>query len=124
MLLSARLQTTTAEFSVRIRDLSSYGIKIEGNGLPVAGTDTILTRGNREYFGSLVWSNGLQAGVEFEEPLNDEEMAALTAPVPLARTVESVEKKRPGFKPKTLTAEELEIGSSWVRPTRREALRD
>jgi hypothetical protein len=74
VLLIARLVTTWNERIVKLRDLSATGAMIEGHRVPPVGTDILLQRGSLEVFGTIVWTKGEQAGVEFDQPLTETEL--------------------------------------------------
>ena len=114
VLLSAKLITTTGESCVRVRDLSATGAKLEGDALPGAGKDVILKRGRLEVFGAIVWSNGSSAGIAFDEPLSEGELLAQSDPASVPPEPEVY--KRPGFRSRPLTPEELALAESWARP--------
>ena len=71
VLLIARLVTTSCERIVKLRDLSTTGAMIEGPRIPPPGADILLQRGALEVFGTIVWAKGMQAGIEFDEPLTE-----------------------------------------------------
>ena len=50
VLMVARLATPTREVGVRMRDVSSYGSRVEGDDLPPRGTSVVLKRGTFEVF--------------------------------------------------------------------------
>lgn len=113
MILSARLSTVTNDYPVRIRDLSSGGARIEGAELPMVGTDVMLKRGEADVFGTIAWISGNQAGLEFEDALDDDMLDAFTtAPemVPAAQP----DTRRPGFGRKRGNHPRWSNGSGWI----------
>lgn len=108
MLLAARLILVTGERSVHIRDLSVGGARIAGEDLPIIGTDVMLKRGEFESFGRIAWLSHGQAGIAFDELLDDEAVEAIQkparAPVPA----------KPGFGRKTGNHARLSNGSGWI----------
>ena len=119
VLLSAKLITTTGESSVRLRDLSATGAKVEGAALPPAGKDVILKRGRFEAFATIAWSNGSSAGLAFDEPLTEGELLDQANPAP--PPPEAAIYKRPGFRSRPLSPEEMALGETWARPIARES---
>ena len=113
MILSARLSTVTHDYSVRIRDLSSGGARVEGEELPMAGTDVMLKRGGADTFGAVVWVSGNQAGIEFEEALDDDALDAFTK-APEMVVNQQVDTRRPGFGRKGSQHPRWSNGSGWV----------
>lgn len=112
-ILSARLLTVTADVPVRIRDLSPGGARIEGAELPMIGTDVLLRRGDAEAFGALAWISGNQAGIEFEEPLEDEALDAFQKAPELAAISQS-DTRRPGFGRKGSAHPRWSNGTGWI----------
>jgi len=124
-LLSATLVTTTGDQPVRLRDLSSTGALIEGEILPAAGTDVVVRRGGFEAFATVAWSKGKRAGIEFDEPLSEEEVWAqvnprLAAPPPVAMDAY----RRPGFRSEKISAEQQALAREWALPAGRRAYLD
>src|SRR5688500_4089051 len=74
VLLIARLVTTWSERIVKLRNLSATGAMIEGHRIPPVGTDLLLQRGSLEVFATIVWREGEQAGLEFDQPLTETEL--------------------------------------------------
>jgi hypothetical protein len=91
--LSARLETPAAEYPVHIRDISATGARIEGADLPGTRAIVALKRGAFTGYGRLVWTDGGVGGLEFDEPLDEDELleslkgipAAAPAPQPYRR---------------------------------------
>lgn len=96
VMLSARLQTSTSTHDVIIRDVSATGARIETDDLPEPGTTVMLKRGTFLAYGSLVWANGEAGGIQFDEPLDEDELmdALKGLPAP-SQTVEPY--RRPGL---------------------------
>lgn len=76
VLLNAELITTTEEQPVKVRDISRTGAMMEGQRPIAKARDVILRRGNVEIFAEIVWTDGKQCGVQFDEELSEEEMLA------------------------------------------------
>ncbi|HUD91141.1 PilZ domain-containing protein [Sphingobium sp.] len=64
---------------VRIRDISEGGVRIQGKS-PGVGARIVLTRGETEMPGRVVWTADRHFGVAFDEPINVD--AVLKAAVP------------------------------------------
>jgi hypothetical protein len=114
MLLSARLITITSEHNVRIRDLSAGGARVQGDDIPEVGTDVLLKRGAFETFGKIAWVSDGQAGVEFDDPLDDAEVKALHEAPFHTPTPQAEDYRRPAFGRKTATHPRLSNGTGWV----------
>lgn len=108
MLLAARLILVTGERAVHIRDLSVGGARIAGEDLPAVGTDVMLKRGEFESFGRIAWLSHGQAGIAFDELLDDEAAEAIQLP---ARATAPA---KPGFGRKTSNHARLSNGSGWI----------
>lgn len=97
VMLTARLATSTAAIDVTIRDVSATGARIEGEGLPRAGTNVVLRRGVFSVYGELVWSDGASGGVAFESPLDEDTMMETLKGIPASVTRQEPY-RRPGLK--------------------------
>lgn len=113
MILSARLSTVTNDYPVRIRDISPGGARIEGDDLPMIGTDVMLKRGPADAFGSIVWISGNQAGLEFEEELTHEAIDAFQQ-APDLPAVSQPDTRRPGFGRKGGNHKRWSDGTGWI----------
>lgn len=113
MILSARLCTVTRDYQVRIRDLSSGGARVEGVELPMVGTDVMLKRGGADMFGAIAWISGNQAGIEFEETLDDAALDAFTSAPDLPPPALG-DTRRPGFGRKSGTHPRWSDGTGWI----------
>lgn len=84
LLLAAKLVLTTGNLPVTLRELSSSNAIVTGDRLPSVGTDAILKRGGLEALGTVIWSEGTRACLEFEDPLHEadllSQMSMATAP--------------------------------------------
>ena len=114
MILSARLITVAHEYQVRIRDLSAGGARIQGDELPGVGTDALLKRGEFETFGHIAWIHDGHAGIEFDDPLSDAEVAALQAAPIHTPTPTAEDYRRPGFGRKTGNHPRWSDGTGWI----------
>lgn len=108
MLLAARLILVTGERTIHIRDLSVGGARIAGEDLPPVGTDVMLKRGEFESFGRIAWLSHGQAGIAFDELLDDEAVETVQRPAQAATPA------RPGFGRKKTTHARLSNGSGWI----------
>ena len=107
VLFSATLVTSTDQYPVTVRDLSTTGAGIEGSRLPSAGTDVLLRRRSTDFFACVSWSAGGRAGIEFDEPISAAELVAqLNAG---ARFGAGAAAREP------ISAEDLAIARAWLR---------
>jgi len=68
--LTAQLRTALASFTVRIRDLSALGARIEAERLPSPGMIVCLQRGGAAVFGVMAWVEEGHGGILFDEELD------------------------------------------------------
>lgn len=112
VLMVATLATSTKEITVRMRDVSSYGSRVEGDDLPPRGTAVVLRRGTFEVFGEIVWSGERAVGIQFDEPVAEEEL--LTSLRGLGDAAEPAPYRRGGFG-RELDPPRLSTGHGWLR---------
>ena len=58
-------------------DLSCAGAKLQGERLPAVGKDVLMTCGETEIFGTVLWSEDGRCGIAFEEPISRRAVAGL-----------------------------------------------
>ena len=108
MMLAARLILVTGERGVSIRDLSLGGARISGEDLPAVGTDVMLKRGDFESFGTIAWLLDGQAGIAFDDLLDEDVIEAIQMP---ARPSEP---QQPGFGRLRHQDRRLSDGQGWI----------
>ncbi len=69
LLMQATLETAGRALCVTLRNLSSDGARVEGDQLPIEGTDLLFRKGELAVAGRIIWSRGRQAGIQFERKL-------------------------------------------------------
>jgi hypothetical protein len=120
VLLAARLVTTFNDRPVKIRDLSSEGAMIEGDGVPSEGTDVILQRGPIEVFATVVWSDGRQCGLEFEDALVEEDfLTLLNPPLPTGPAIEPPTRRYSPLRSEPMSHQDWAAARDWFHPTGR-----
>lgn len=125
VLLSAKLVTTTSEHPVKIRNLSATGAMLEGEKLPAAGTDIIIRRGALEFFAAVAWAEDGRCGVQFDQPLSDDDLWMQVHPREQEQVQPQVPHWRPGVRRCVGPApEEYEFAREWVTPRGRSAYLD
>lgn len=97
VMLLAKLVTSSTTYDVRIRDVSATGARIEGAVLPPQGGDVILKRGAFSAFGRLIWLNGSDGGVAFDEPLDEADLMETLKGMPERPATPLEPYRRPGF---------------------------
>ncbi len=69
MAFRGTFETVTEKGTVEVMNISTTGTMIQGESVPAAGRDIVLTAQGMEFFGRIVWSDGCRCGIEFDEPL-------------------------------------------------------
>jgi len=110
VLMSASLELSGTSVPVKLRNLSADGALVEGDKLPVEGASVLFRKGDLSMPGNVAWVNGRQAGVNFAQKLNPQQ---LLRHIPAPRPRVTPEFKRTGLKG-TLTAQERRFGETWV----------
>ena len=63
--------------SVIVSDLSAEGALLDGRDLPYPGEDLLVVVGSTESFAKVVWRTAEKAGIRFDEPIGDENVAKM-----------------------------------------------
>lgn len=111
VLLTASLELSGRELEVKLRNLSADGALVEGEVLPVEGTEIRFRRHELSVTGKVVWVRGKRAGVSFHQELSPE---ALLRHVPTPRPRVIADFRRPGLVPRPLSTGERQLGAAWV----------
>jgi hypothetical protein len=75
--LIARVSTLTKNFSTHLIDVSSIGVRLHGENLPLPGEDVLVSVEGVKGFGTIVWQKGDTRGVAFEPSLFPSEVQKL-----------------------------------------------
>ena len=108
VLMSASLELSGTSLPVKLRNLSAEGALVEGDKLPVEGASLLFRKGDLSMPGSVAWVNGRQAGINFAQKLNPEQLLR-HVPTPKPRVAASF--RRPGFKAESDRSEGF--GDAW-----------
>ena len=73
--LPASVETLNGIRTARLHNLSRTGAMVDGVGLPGVGSDIILRCGTIDALGVIVWAGNGRCGIEFDEPLDETEVA-------------------------------------------------
>ena len=95
VLMSASLELSGTSLPVKLRNLSAEGALVEGDKLPVEGASLLFRKGDLSMPGAVAWVNGRQAGINFAQKLNPEQLLR-HVPTPKPRVAPSF--RRPGLK--------------------------
>ena len=111
VLLTATIEAAGREQAVKLRNLSAEGALVEGDGLPVEGSNVRFCRNELCAQGRIVWVNGKFAGIAFGTKLEPEQVLRH---VPSPRQVIQPKIWRPGFSAAKLSADQRRLAESWV----------
>ena len=111
VLMKATVELSGLALDVRMRNLSEDGALIEGDRLPVEGSEILFRKGDLSVAGQIAWTKGRQAGIAFSKPLATE-LVLRHMPPPRPRVIPSF--KRPGLLPRPLSAEERQLCERWI----------
>lgn len=112
LLMTATLEIAGRALDVKLRNLSSEGARVEGDQLPIEGTELMFRKGEIAIAGQVIWSKGRQAGISFAEKL-DPIQVLNHIPTPRARMKSDF--RRPGLAPRELTDVERNLGERWIQ---------
>ena len=108
VLMAASLELSGTSLPVKLRNLSAEGALIVGDQLPVEGASVLFRKGDLSMPGNIAWVKGRQAGVNFTQKLNPEQLLR-HVPTPRPRVTPSF--RRPGLK--KFTDSESGYGDVW-----------
>ena len=94
VLMAASLELSGTSLPVKLRNLSAEGALVVGDKLPVEGASVLFRKGDLSMPGNIAWVKGRQAGVNFAEKLNPDQ---LLRHVPAPRPRVSPSFRRPGL---------------------------
>ena len=111
LLMAATLEIAGRAVNVKLRNLSADGARVEGDSLPVEGTDVLFRKGDLAVAGRVIWSEGKQAGISFAQELDPVEVLNhIAAPRPRMKP----DYRRPGLVSRELTTTERFLGECWI----------
>ena len=111
VLLAATIEIDGNPVAVKLRNLSEQGALIEGDRLPVEGSESYFKRNELRLKSRIVWVHGKYAGVAFETPLKREEVLRH---IPTPRPKAQGDFRRPGLNSRPLTQYERTMLSKWI----------
>ena len=116
VLLAASIEVSGVVLPVKLRNLSTEGALIEGDRLPVEGSQVVFRRNELSIGSRIAWVHGRQAGIAFRRPIHAEDVLRN---IPKPRDRVPVQFRRPGLACRELTPEEQRLAESWAwRPSR------
>lgn len=111
VLMAASLETAGVALPVKLRNLSAEGALIEGDTLPVEGSEVLFRKGDLSTAGNVAWTRGKQAGIAFNELLDPDQLMR-HVPVPRARVLPTF--RRPGVRTSELSEQERSFAEKFV----------
>jgi hypothetical protein len=119
VLLAASIEASGTSLPVKLRNLSTEGALIEGDDLPVEGSEVVFKRNELSVNSRVAWVHGKHAGVAFRRPIAQEDVLR-NIPKPRYRVPEDY--RRPALVSRTLTADERRLAESWAWTPWRDSL--
>ena len=111
VLLSARIRSADGEYEARLRDLSRKGALIECRMPAKAGDDVLFLRGAIGVPSRVAWVAGDRLGLEFEQPIDENEVLMQIGRRPLQETEERF--RRPSIGREDFTDKERQLVRVW-----------
>ena len=119
VLLAASIEVSGAAIPVKLRNLSTEGALIEGDGLPVEGSEVVFKRNELSVSSRVAWVHENHAGVAFRKPIPQEDVLRN---IPSPRYRHPLDFKRPGLSVRKLTADEKRVAETWAWTPQRGSL--
>jgi len=113
VLLAAAIEVAGDQVPVKLRNLSEEGALIEGETLPLEGSNTVFERNDLRVPGRVVWVHERYAGIAFDRPLNREEVLR-HVPAPKPKTQPQRDFRRPGLACRPLSTYERKMLERWM----------
>jgi len=111
VLLSASIEFSGSALPVKLRNLSSEGALIDGDKLPVEGSEVLFRKAELSLAGRIAWVEGKRAGLAFAEPLAPE---LVLRHIPAPRPRVQPDFRRPGLASKPLSKGDLRFGEDFL----------
>ena len=111
VLLAASIEVMGAVIPVKLRNLSVEGALIEGDGLPVEGSEVLFRRNELSVSSRVAWVHGKQAGVAFRRPIPQEDVLRN---IPGPRYRAPMKFRREGLAVRKLSSDDLRLVESWA----------
>ena len=77
VLLAAAAEAISGHLHVTLMEVSLTGARLMGSRLPGPGKDVMFKCAGLDLFGTVVWAEGRQCGLQFDEPISLQELVAL-----------------------------------------------
>jgi hypothetical protein len=119
VLLAASIELSGAVIPVKLRNLSTEGALIEGDSLPVEGSEVLFRRNDLSVNSRVAWVHEKQAGVAFNRPIPQEDVLRN---IPTPRHRRPLDFRRPGFTAREMSPQERRLAESWAWTPWRDSL--
>src|SRR5690348_1219785 len=87
ILLPGSVEAINGSNRISLMEVSLTGARIKGPNLPTVGKDVVLTCGQVDAFGTIIWASANRRGIQFDEPISTKQLVALRdASVSIARS--------------------------------------
>lgn len=111
VLLAASIEVSGASLAVKLRNLSTEGALVEGDDLPIEGSEVLFRRNELTVNSRVAWVHGKHAGVAFRRPIAQEDVLRN---IPKPRYRVPVDYRRPALASRAMSAEERRLAESWA----------
>ena len=111
VLLAATIEVSGSALPVKLRNLSTEGALIDGDDLPIEGSEVLFRRNEIKVKSRVAWVSGKQAGIAFHRPIPQEDVLRN---IPSPRHRAPLKFGRSGLAHRELTPEERRLAESWA----------
>ena len=111
VLLAASIELSGTVVPVKLRNLSTEGALVEGDSLPVEGSEVLFRRNDLSVISRLAWVHEKQAGVAFNRPIAPEDVLRN---IPKPRSRAPLNFRRPALASRALSPDERRLAESWA----------
>lgn len=115
VLMNAAIELSGISLPVKLRNLSNEGALIEGENLPVEGSEVIFRKAELSLKGRIAWVELRRAGIAFAELLSPD---AVLRHIPVPRPRVKLDFRRPALVARDLSKADRLVGEQWVAPSR------
>ena len=113
LFMKASLDVGGRQHEVRLRNLSADGALVQGEELPVEGTEVLFRKEKLSVPGRIAWTADGRAGVSFAQALEPD---VVLRHVPQPRTRMETSTRRPRLTSSELSAGEKRYVDEWLLP--------
>ena len=110
MLLTAAIEVGGRPQSVKLRNMSAEGALLEGDALPIEGTEVQFVRNDLSVPGRVICAQGKHAGILFHDKLRPE---VVLRHIPPPRPRMQPEYRRPGLTCRDMSPDQRRLLERW-----------